>query len=196
MNNATTQYNAAAAFLGIYDKLSPEQLLTANLGGELPFYIQPYPIACEQEVEEQIALLMRRLKDAGRTVVEVNLYDLCLEVLREKRLLDMVFQNERRIPKPRLLRDLVATLKTELLIARIEERMNQSQAQLVFITGIAAVYPIIRSHTVLNNLQNIATKTPMILFYPGIYTNEHLTLFNRLKDDNYYRAHNLEYSTL
>ncbi|MEG2213632.1 MAG: DUF1788 domain-containing protein, partial [Clostridiales bacterium] len=131
MNNATTQYNAAAAFLAIYDKLSPEQLLTANLGGELPFYIQPYPIACEQEVEEQIALLMRRLKDAGRTVVEVNLYDLCLEVLREKRLLDMVFQNERRIPKPRLLRDLVATLKTELLIARIEARMNESQAQLV-----------------------------------------------------------------
>lgn len=43
----------------------------------------------------------------------------------------------------------------------------------------------------LNNLQHIFDDVPVVLFYPGEYTGQTLTLFNRFIDDNYYRAFNL-----
>ena len=38
---------------------------------------------------------------------------------------------------------------------------------IIFITGIGKCYPIIRSHTVLNNLHLVIDKVPVVLFYPG-----------------------------
>ena len=40
---------------------------------------------------------------------------------------------------------------------------------IIFITGIGKCYPIIRSHTVLNNLHLVIDKVPVVLFYPGKY---------------------------
>jgi hypothetical protein len=62
---------------------------------------------------------------------------------------------------------------------------------MIFLTGIGAAFPIIRSHTILNNLQTLVGDLPLVMFFPGTYNNQSLTLFDRLKDDNYYRAHNL-----
>ena len=62
---------------------------------------------------------------------------------------------------------------------------------IIFITGIGKCYPIIRSHTVLNNLHLVIDKVPVILFYPGKYDGQELVLFNEIKDDNYYRAFKL-----
>ncbi|WP_418964863.1 BREX protein BrxB domain-containing protein, partial [Cetobacterium sp.] len=47
--------------------------------------------------------------------------------------------------------------------------------------------PIVRTHTVLNNLQNIFDHTKVLLFFPGEYTSVDLRLFG-FKDNNYYRA--------
>ncbi len=33
---------------------------------------------------------------------------------------------------------------------------------------------------------------PTVMFFPGIYDGTSLSLFGKLKDDNYYRAFNLE----
>jgi len=61
----------------------------------------------------------------------------------------------------------------------------------VFITGVGKVYPFVRSHTILNNLQEVLDKIPVILFFPGKYDGLSLQLFGRFKDDNYYRAFRL-----
>jgi hypothetical protein len=63
----------------------------------------------------------------------------------------------------------------------------------LFISGIGEVFPYIRSHAVLNNLQSTAKEQPTIMFFPGEYTREiatgaSLDLFGRLHDDKYYRA--------
>ena len=34
-------------------------------------------------------------------------------------------------------------------------------------------------------------KAPVVLFFPGTYTEQELILFNEIKDDNYYRAFKL-----
>ena len=64
--------------------------------------------------------------------------------------------------------------------------------QIVFLYGIGEVYPYIRSHTILNNLQSYITDKPLVMFFPGVYTGTELSLFGIMKDDNYYRAFNLD----
>jgi hypothetical protein len=64
------------------------------------------------------------------------------------------------------------------------------------INGVGEVYPYIRPHNVLNNLQRVAKDQPTVLFFPGAYTHSlekgtSLDLFGRLHDDKYYRAFNI-----
>ena len=63
-------------------------------------------------------------------------------------------------------------------------------------TGIGEVFPCIRSHNVLNNLQSVSKDKPMLMFFPGRYQQSDtmgssLVLFGQLKDDQYYRAKNI-----
>ena len=62
---------------------------------------------------------------------------------------------------------------------------------MVLLTGIGRVYPYMRSHNILNNLQGTFDDVPVVLFYPGEYNGQSLTLFELFMDDNYYRAFNL-----
>jgi phosphosulfolactate phosphohydrolase-like enzyme len=66
----------------------------------------------------------------------------------------------------------------------------------IFLSGVGEVYPFIRSHNVLNNLQSTAKDKPTVLFFPGSYTHSTATggsldLFGLLHDDKYYRAFNI-----
>jgi hypothetical protein len=82
------------------------------------------------------------------------------------------------------------------LIPAIAEKMEEDEFEVMFITGVGEVFPYIRSHTVLNNLQSTAKEKPTIMFFPGEYNQSaekgsSLNLFGKLLDDNYYRAFNI-----
>jgi hypothetical protein len=82
------------------------------------------------------------------------------------------------------------------LIPAIAEKMHNEDFDVMFITGVGEVFPYIRSHTVLNNLQSAAKDKPTIMFFPGDYSQSDekgssLNLFGNLLDDNYYRAFNI-----
>ena len=87
-------------------------------------------------------------------------------------------------------RDLLQQVGIEL----IKNKMDNHN--LVLITGVGKSYPLVRSHTILNNLHSLLDKVPVIMFYSGMYDQKELSLFNGskfdgLKDDNYYRAFRL-----
>ena len=76
------------------------------------------------------------------------------------------------------------------------ERLRETAFDVLFLSGIGEVFPYIRSHNVLNNLQSVVTGKPMLMFFPGRYEQSDtlgssLVLFGRLKDDQYYRAKNI-----
>ena len=82
------------------------------------------------------------------------------------------------------------------LIPKIGEAIAQTEHDVIFLSGVGEVYPFIRSHNVLNNLQSTAKDRPTVLFFPGSYTHAlatgaSLDLFGRLHDDKYYRAFNI-----
>ena len=59
----------------------------------------------------------------------------------------------------------------EHLIPKIAEAIDRQPHDVIFLSGVGEVYPYIRSHNVLNNLQSTAKDKPTVLFFPGSYTH-------------------------
>ena len=178
-------------FEGIYNKLiSPE--FGKNLGGELPLFVQPVPSELQTDVESQIKRLSTRLQKKGIVSVSINLYDLCMEILREADVLDTILEQEQEIKREDIISTLDSVLDIKLvIIPRIKEAILETHPQYVFISGVGNVYPFVRSHGILNNIDELTGECNLILFFPGEYNNLQLKLFGSISDENYYRGHNL-----
>lgn len=180
-------------FEKLFRNIQKESFLSMQaLGGEIPFYIVPYNPSQENDVSGKIKQLKDRLTHKGISVLEINLYELSLDILSERGILEKLLEKETTLSKPQLFKTLQGALDSETkLIPHIEERVKATPSGMVFLTGIGSVFPFIRSHTVLNNLQNSIKDRPTIMFFPGTYGSD-LSLFGKMKDDNYYRAFNLD----
>ena len=62
---------------------------------------------------------------------------------------------------------------------------------MLFLTGVGKIYPFLRSHKILDSMQSIFEDIPVVLFYPGTFDGNSLSLFGEFLDGNYYRAFNL-----
>lgn len=168
-----------------------------GLGGEVPFFIYPYSPKDALKVTEAKKRVKNRLAGAGVTVFEINLYDLSVQILKERNVWDRVLAIESDQDKDDFREMLQGMLDPQLHIApAIRDRLSTESFDVFFITGIGQVFPYIRSHNVLNNLQSVVTGKPMLMFFPGSYEHSDtlgssLVLFGRLKDDQYYRAKNI-----
>lgn len=169
-----------------------------GLSNEVPFFIYPYP----PEASLAVAQAKKRIKSKlstkhGITVREVNLYDLAVEILKERGVWERVLQAEPDQDKDDFREMLQGMLDPQLHIApAIRTKIEDGEFDIFFLTGIGEVFPYIRSHNVLNNLQSVVTGKPMLMFFPGRYEQSDtlgssLVLFGRLKDDQYYRAKNI-----
>ncbi|AYD39513.1 DUF1788 domain-containing protein [Clostridium fermenticellae] len=169
----------------------PEFRLNKGLGNEIGFYIFDYQPEYELLVRDRVKFIKEKAKSAyGLNIVEFDLYDIVLEILDSKGYLKKNFAMEQKKGSKQVFnatkKALRLTLDNDLVISYIAERLDGTD--IVFLTGIGKAWPIIRSHTILNNLHRIVEKQPLVMFFPGKYDGGSLMLFNVLKDDNYYRA--------
>lgn len=168
-----------------------------GLSNELPFFIYPYPPEDALTVAAAKKRVKNRLAGAGVSVLEINLYDLSVELLNERNVWDRVLAIEPDQDKADFREMLQGMLDLQLHIApAIRDRLSTGTFDIFFLTGIGEVFPYIRSHNVLNNLQSVVKGKPMLMFFPGRYEHSDtlgssLVLFGRLKDDQYYRAKNI-----
>ena len=181
-------------FEKLYQTFINENFLSMKaLGGEIPFYISSYNPNQEIKVFDEVERLINRLKISGVGVYEINLFSLVIEMLKDRGILDKIIDKETDLSKEKLYKTLQGAIDTQkYLIPKIEELTTNNPSNIVFLTGIGQVYPFIRSHSILNNLQNSIKDRPTVMFFPGVYDGTSLSLFGKLKDDNYYRAFNLE----
>ena len=177
-------------FTHLFTIVSSQRFLSKeSLGGEIPFYIAPYEADKELETRDSISRLIKKLDTSGVTVLELNLYDLVCDILEEKGGMERMFFIEKTKSKEKFKRALQSSLNIhQILMPKIEQKIKESKAKVYFLTGIGMVFPYIRSHNVLNNLQSIAKEAPTVAFFPGEYNGLTLNLFGKLMDDNYYRA--------
>ena len=187
-------------------------LLMRGLNNDLPFYICEYRAGEATEMQRLQRQLINTLQNLsvpalsgrGVKVLDINLYDLCIELLKARegsaagsRLWDEILAVEADTEKDGLLELLQNVLSIkEYLIPAIAERLQQTEFDVLFLSGIGEIFPYIRSHNLLNNLQSTAKTKPTVLFFPGEYRHSleqgaSLELFGLLHDDKYYRAFNI-----
>ena len=163
------------------------------LGGEIPFWIAPYDIQAHDQVEVEIKNLQTKLANTGIRTELIDLFELSCSIIEANIGIEKMFEVEKRKDKEKFKRALQSTVNIhERLIPAIIERLGAAEPQILFIKGVSSVYPFIRSHTVLNNLQSAVKHIPTVMFFPGAYSGNSLNLFGLMKDDNYYRAFNID----
>jgi hypothetical protein len=182
----------------VFSVLSGRRFLRMEgLSNEVPFFIYPYAPEDALEVAQAKKRIKNRLSQKGISVREVNLYDLSVEILKERGVWQRVLEIEPDQDKDDFRELLQGMLDPQLHIApAIRAKIEDGDFDILFLTGIGEVFPYIRSHNVLNNLQSVVTGKPMLMFFPGRYEQSDtlgssLVLFGRLKDDQYYRAKNI-----
>lgn len=173
--------------------VSDDFLSGSGIGNEIAFYIFDYPPEEELRVREHIGFLVERIpkqKPALR-VQHVNLFDFVLDYLKRRNLLDKAIQMQRDKGDEALKKALAGPLHETKLAGHFAEVVRPDQNDLVLVSGIGSVWPLLRSHALLNNLHSVMGKTPLVMFYPGRYDGQSLRLFGKLKNTNYYRAFKL-----
>jgi len=178
--------------------ISSERFLhKQGLGNEVPFFI------CAFDAEDGLSLgkdredLIARLGHAGVRVLDIDLYDLSIKILEDRGIFANILEIEPETDKAELKELLQGVLDPQShLIPAIARCIEETPHDVIFLSGIGEVYPYLRSHNVLNNLQSTAKDRPTIMFFPGKYTHAlatgaSLELFGLLHDDKYYRAFNI-----
>lgn len=176
---------------------SPRLLKNQGNGNEIGYYIFDYDAEHEPIVEQFISELQPKLAvsqpslnaNAKRApkVVEINLYRVILKILEDRNLLQRAFDLEAQKGNNDLAKTIKPMVRPDKVVEKIQE-LVQGNEDLIFITGVGASWPIMRSHTILNNLHPVLDRTPVVMFFPGSYDGQELRLFDTFKDDNYYRA--------
>lgn len=176
----------------IQDKIKEDKFVEGRgLGNEISFYIFDYDPRHELIVRDHVNTLKRifRKDMYNRRIIEFDLYKMLLEIAKEKGIYDSIFQMEEQQGSEELFKALSHFAIPEIFLDKIESQVTDHNV--IFITGVGKIYPFVRSHTVLNNLQEKIDDISVIMFYPGRYDGQSLKLFGQFKDDNYYRAFQL-----
>ena len=176
----------------IQEKIKDDKFIEGRgLGNEISFYIFDYDPKHELVVRDHVKTLKRIFSHDmyNRRIIEFDLYKMLLEIAKEKNIYDYIFEKEREEGNDELFTALSHFAVPEIFLEKIVKEVGDHNV--IFITGVGKIYPFVRSHTILNNLQEKIDKTSVIMFYPGTYDGQQLNLFGKFKDDNYYRAFQL-----
>ena len=198
MNAERTEMSLQDRFHHLSAVFTSERFLSMQgLGNELPFFICPFKPRESGDVARQRRQLVSNLDSKGIAVLEINLYDVCIEILKERGIFNRILEMEKDISKEQLKELLQGVLDPEKhLVPAIARKLKDEEFDVLFLSGVGEVFPYIRSHNVLNNLQSTVKEKPTVIFFPGAYTHSEeggasLDLFERLHDDKYYRAFNI-----
>jgi Domain of unknown function (DUF1788) len=196
--SSITASNIQESFDHLLTVLSGQRFLQKEgLGNEVPFFICPFDVSVSVDVTRLQKQLVNRLEQSGIRVLEINLYDLSIEIIKDRDIWDQIIELEPTVSKDELKELLQGVLDPETnLVPAIATKLKNNDFDILFLSGVGEVFPYIRSHHVLNNLQSTAKEKPTLMFFPGAYTHTlesgaSLDLFDRLHDDKYYRAFNI-----
>lgn len=173
---------------------SRDFLDSKGLGNEIGFWIFDYPPDREMDVRSFVFGTVVPALDKQTPVIHcavVDLMGLVTEILEERKLLDKAIALQQTKGNDGALAALRSVLKEDKLAQKIADRHDIHALDLLVLTGVGAVYPMLRTHTLLSALHPIMGNTPLLMFFPGRYDGHSLRLFNTQAEDHYYRAFRL-----
>lgn len=177
----------------IWKRISDEDFL-ANRGvaNEVRYYVFDYEPCDELVIREKIKKLKKQNNPEadGFRIIEYDLYEMVIQILEEKGYLDKCVSFEEQKGMEYLYTAVTKMLRltsdSNLIVNRILK--NTPKDAVVFLTGVGKVFPFVRSHNIMNNLHQVLDSVPVVMFYPGTWNGQSLSLFGTITDGNYYRA--------
>jgi len=170
--------------------MEPEFMERRGLGNEIGFHIFDYDPEDETIVRDGISQIMERMDGKETLVQEFDLYEVMLDILRLEGVLEEALEIEEKEGWETFHEAIHSILNLDndnnLMVNYIKD--NLKEGSMVFLTGIGKVWPLVRSHEILNKLHSVVDDVPLVLFFPGTYTGQNFILFNEFDDENYYRA--------
>lgn len=175
-----------------------------GLANEVPLFIQCYSPTQEDAMRRTVKDITQRLQSSGIAVKSIDLFDLVMEELTKAGIADDLLRDECTYSRSDMLETLENYSDPTIMSSRLIENIGKN-TQLTLITGSGRVFPFLRTHALLEDLQpQMEYQYPIVFFFPGQYrhnpeTGPQLRIF--ASDDlpdvtklhiSYYRAFNLD----
>ena len=173
---------------------SRDFLDSKGLGNEIGFWIFDYPPEREMDVRSFLSgtvlpALKREVPPLQADTID--LLQLVTSLLEERNLLNKAMEMQLAKGDDSTLAALRSVLKEDKIAQKIADQHDIANLDLLILTGVGSVYPMLRTHTLLSARHPIMGDTPLLMFFPGRYDGHSLRLFNTLAEDHYYRAFRL-----
>lgn len=182
----------------IFRIISNDKFLSMEgLGNEVPFFVHTYHIAEQVTMYRRVAELVKRLETAGIRTLPISLYDMVINHFKESGELEDLFDYEPTVSKAEFQAEMHSYTNPEDLVRpHFTKRIAEDAYRVILVYQVGEVFPFMRTHNVLNNLQTVVTDRPLVVFFPGEYETSpelgfKLSLFGKFPGP-YYRAFKLE----
>jgi len=173
--------------------LSTEFLSSQGLGNEIGFWIFDYAAEHELDVRKYIEFLegMLAKKQGHLKVRNINLLQCLVDYLGDRNFIEKAIQLQKAKGDEALPKALKGPLHMDKFAPYLTEKYAAAEQDVIFITGVGSVWPLLRAHNLLNSLHSLLGHKPVVLFYPGTYNGQAMSLFGKISGNNYYRAFKL-----
>ena len=173
--------------------LSQEFLNGRGLGNELGFWIFDYEPEDELKVREYVVFLQEMLlsKHQQLDVGHIELLSSTVAYLEDRGFVNKSIELQTKKGDGALLKALAGPLHMDKFAPYLMESSAAADKDLILISGVGSVWPLIRTHNLLNSLHSLLGHKPVVLFYPGEYSGQSMSLFGKIPSNNYYRAFKL-----
>lgn len=191
LRSVTTDVNDIMSDLTkVSARLSDESFLSnKGLSNEVGIHVFCYDPQHELTVRAYFESIQKKT-DVPYHLIEADLYKIFLKICEDKRILKSIDAMEERKGKDILLEQLRKVATPEAFVEKMKYEPHK-KGDVLLITGVGKVYPFMRSHTILDNIQHIFSDIPILMLYPGTFNGQDLDLFGKFLDGHYYRAFNL-----
>ena len=126
---------------------SKEFLEGSGLGNEIGFYIFDYPPEEELAVRDHVQIILDHLakKRSDLKVRHINLFQLVVNYLKERNLLDRAIRLQQEKGDAALKKALAAPLNETKVAQAFVAEAKPNEADMVIMTGVGNVWPLLRS---------------------------------------------------
>lgn len=169
--------------------VQPDFLANRGPSNEIGLYVFQYEP--QRELDLRIYLEHLKAQNLPCHICECNLWQTMLGCCKSKGILDRIADLELRRGSEVLL-DRLQTIATPKMLVDAMGWDACGPNDVLFITGVGEAYPFVRAHQILEAVQPVSSsgptqRIPLVLFYPGTYDGQSMSLFGRLPAINYYR---------
>ena len=116
-----------------------------------------------------------------------NLYEIVLGICEERKILKTIPSMEEKKGSEYLLGQIQKIANAKTVANKIMSEGFEKD-EVIVLTRVGEVFPFLRIHNLLENMQAQSIGVPIIVFYPGDFENYQLKLFKKFKANDYYRA--------